>query len=352
MSEEFMKYVYLFGSVIVLLFFSLWLMIQYSAKKVIATMIQIKLSDLPKLAQKLSKYIKIAYGVDFASMVFEDQVKYISANLGKLPGKNYREYFPGGKNQLYCAVIALLGETLKARYHGEWIRQNANSVPVIKIDLSEEKSVFCNSSVGVVFQIAHGDNSRAIEQTMLPFGNRESLVQQYEKFAAAYQVDGDNVFLELNEAILPASPYSKMLYCYTLMPPMLVVAVGQLHIAHSVLWQVVLGVSILGTAALFCWIKRLRNITPLKGYRRMTVFSDRIVLEGEAVAPMEIILKNVTRCRVTATHNQLGEIHALHIIDHRSHLKLQEFYFINLNKVREVFTEIVERVEATKRRTP
>ena len=55
MSEEFMKYVYLFGSVIVLLFFSLWLMIQYSAKKVIATMIQIKLSDLPKLAQKLSK---------------------------------------------------------------------------------------------------------------------------------------------------------------------------------------------------------------------------------------------------------------------------------------------------------
>ena len=84
----------------------------------------------------------------------------------------------------------------------------------------------------------------------------------------------------------------------------------------------------------------------------MTVFSDRIVLEGEAVAPMEIILKNVTRCRVTATHNQLGEIHALHIIDHRSHLKLQEFYFINLNKVREVFTEIVERVEATKRRTP
>ena len=348
MLNDIMKYVYPAVLGLLAILFLSWLMIRHQAQKVIAAMMQIDLPRLPELAQKLSDYIQTVYRVDLTSMSLDDQVRYISGSLDKLPKGNYRTHFPQGKIQLYCSVIAFLGEVLRKCHHGNWVRQDAEDIPIIRIELDEERNVFCNPALGVIFQIVHGDNSRAVVQIMRPLCKRESLILQYEKLAEAYQVDGNNITLELNDAALPVG-FGKMIYVYALLPLLLVCGIGGLQIRDSFNWQVLFGVSLLISAALFLYFKRINGITSLKGYRRMTVYSDKLVFEGNSLSNIILDMKEVICCHQAKKRYQFGQIKLLHIMDSRRHILLKEIYFINPGEKRDILEEIAKRIEEAKK---
>lgn len=122
----------------------------------------ISLDMMPELALQYETYVKEIYKVDMKSMSPGEHVKYIARHFSFLT-RDYKRYFPQGRNWTVFAAAANLGEMIRIRHSGVWLKSKTKPfLPVVRVTLPDQQMVECAVFSAFILQ-KYNEDAHAVE---------------------------------------------------------------------------------------------------------------------------------------------------------------------------------------------